>query len=403
MARDANNGYPDRFWEYESQRESEEDLPELDGDSIRQAVVGGTDWTTETIIGQIMKGNIQLSPEFQRRDAWRGPRKSKFIESVILGLPIPQIVLAESKSQRGSYIVLDGKQRLLSLCQFAAEPEGDAFEQLTLERLEIRHDLNGMTLSKMKKDLARADDVAAFENQPIRTVVIKNWPSESFLYHVFLRLNTNSVALSPQELRQALHPGPFVQFVEEVSRDNATLAAILGRPGPDFRMRDAELLVRYYAFRNFITAYRGTLKAFLDQSCQVLNEEWDDRKAGLEAQLSDFDRIHADASVVFGENLYRKWSEDGFESRFNRAIFDIVMFAFEDVDRARTLVDHADVVVDTFKTLCSQDADFLASIEKTTKSLKATADRYGTWAQALNRAVGLDLPVLKLIGKQLTF
>ncbi|MGN6930399.1 DUF262 domain-containing protein, partial [Neisseria sp. P0015.S010] len=76
------------------------------------------DWTTETIIRQIEKGNIILNPDFQRRDAWNKKKKSQFIESLILGLPIPQIVLAESKDQKGKYIVLDGKQRLLSLRQF---------------------------------------------------------------------------------------------------------------------------------------------------------------------------------------------------------------------------------------------------------------------------------------------
>src|SRR6478735_6597778 len=82
------------------------------------AVVSGTDWTTETIVSQLKRGNIQLNPRFQRRDAWKLDRKSRFIESLIVGLPIPQIVLAESKSERGKFIVLDGKQRLLSIVQY---------------------------------------------------------------------------------------------------------------------------------------------------------------------------------------------------------------------------------------------------------------------------------------------
>jgi hypothetical protein len=82
------------------------------------AVVSGTDWTTETIVSQLERKNIQLNPRFQRRDAWKRDRKSRFIESLIVGLPIPQIVLAESKHERGKFIVLDGKQRLLSILQF---------------------------------------------------------------------------------------------------------------------------------------------------------------------------------------------------------------------------------------------------------------------------------------------
>src|ERR1700730_10854943 len=99
--------------------ESEEDLQSLDPSILGRAVVSSTDWTAETIIGQLAKHNISLDPIFQRRDAWTLPRKSKFIESIILGLPIPQIVLAEAEDKKGSFVVIDGKQRLLSLQQFA--------------------------------------------------------------------------------------------------------------------------------------------------------------------------------------------------------------------------------------------------------------------------------------------
>lgn len=215
------------FIEDESQLESDEDISALNQSSFSSAVLSGNDWTTETLLNQINKGNILLNPSFQRRDAWDKKRKSKFIESLILGLPIPQVVLAESKERRGSYIVLDGKQRLLSIRQFAAETNDADYEQLKLTGLEIRSDLIGRSLVDFKDDLALFDDLSAFENQPIRTIVIKNWPNEDFLYHVFLRLNTGSVSLSPQELRQALHPGPFVTFLDKESSASEALKQIL--------------------------------------------------------------------------------------------------------------------------------------------------------------------------------
>ena len=112
---------PDDFVEVPDQTETVEDIDGLDQRTVSQAVVSGADWTTETVISQINKGNIQLNPRFQRRDAWESDRKSRFIESLIIGLPLPQLVLAEAKNKRGSYIVIDGKQRLLSIRQFAAE------------------------------------------------------------------------------------------------------------------------------------------------------------------------------------------------------------------------------------------------------------------------------------------
>ncbi len=82
-------------------QESEEDILAFDKDSLSDAVLWGTDWTTETVISQLKKKNIELSPSFQRRDAWGEDRKSGFIESIILGLPIPQIILAERKDKKG--------------------------------------------------------------------------------------------------------------------------------------------------------------------------------------------------------------------------------------------------------------------------------------------------------------
>jgi hypothetical protein len=87
--------------------------------------------------------------------------------------------------------------------------------------------------------------------------VIRNWPDEKFLYQVFLRLNTGSVPLSPQELRQALHPGPFSSFVDSFSGSSIEIRYILGLSAPDFRMRDAELVIRYFAFRIIYAIIRG--------------------------------------------------------------------------------------------------------------------------------------------------
>jgi uncharacterized protein with ParB-like and HNH nuclease domain len=200
----------DLFSEYEDQKENEEDISAVWTQKINEAVISGSDWTTETILRQIEKGNIKLDPDFQRRIAWNNKRKSKFIESLILGFPIPQIVLAQASNDKGKYIVLDGKQRLTSIRSFVANSDDPDYQQIKLSGLEIRNDLNGKTYFDLNNTPEHDNDLSNFENQTIRTVVIKNWPDESFLYHVFLRLNTGSVQLSPQELRQALHPGKFI-------------------------------------------------------------------------------------------------------------------------------------------------------------------------------------------------
>lgn len=389
------------FKEDEEQLETDEDIGTLDQRSFSSAVVSGNDWTTETLLNQINKGNILLNPEFQRRDAWDKKRKSKFIESLILGLPIPQVVLAESKERRGSYIVLDGKQRLLSIRQFFAESDDEVYEQLRLTGLEIRDDLNRKSLQDLRGDLDLFDDLSAFENQPIRTVVIKNWPNEDFLYHVFLRLNTGSVPLSPQELRQALHPGPFVSFLDRSSSNSAALQDILKLRKPDFRMRDAELLLRYFSFKNFLTEYSGTLKKFLDNACENLNKNWEDKEELIESQLESFEVSHTFIKSIFSGNQYRKWNGKTYESRFNRAVFDVLMLSFDNEEIRVLSEGRKEEIEAAYKKLCEQNSEFMTSIESTTKSLSATQIRISAWFEVLNDLLGANLHVPRLIDNRI--
>ncbi|MGB5854621.1 MAG: DUF262 domain-containing protein [Oceanisphaera sp.] len=385
------------FIEDEAQLENDDDVGYLDQSNFSTAVVSGNDWTAETIINQINKGNIQLNPDFQRRDAWDKKRKSRFIESLILGLPVPQVVLAESKERRGKYIVLDGKQRLLTIRQFAATEDDADYDQLKLTSLDIRNDLKGKTLDDLKDDLNLFEELSAFENQPIRTVVIKNWPSEDFLYHVFLRLNTGSVPLSPQELRQALHPGGFVKYLDKTSSESAALKEILNLKKPDFRMRDSELLLRYLSLNNYLGQYTGNLKKFLDETCSKLNSEWNKLSQEIESQVVEFELAHEAVKSIFNKNCYRKWTGGSYENRFNRAIYDIMTLSFSDKDVRQLAAGKEKLVENAFKELCSTNVDFKTSIETTTKSLGATHTRLSVWFKKLNDTIDCNLPVPKLI------
>lgn len=376
--------------------ESEEDLEGISKARIRSAMTTGSDWTTETILSQIDKGNIFLNPDFQRRDAWTPKRKSKFIESIILGFPIPQLVLAEMMDVRGRFLILDGKQRLLSLRQFAAKDDDKVYEQLKLRNLEVRNDLNGKSLDDFKSSLELADDLAAFENQTIRTIVIRNWPNDNFLYHVFLRLNTGTVPLSPQELRQALLPGPFVKFVDLKSRESKALRQILKRKKPDFRMRDAELLVRYFAFSIFLPKYAGNLKQFLDKTCETLNQEWEDKEEQVKELLQEFELSHEAIVDVFGEHAYQKWTSNRYETRFNRAVFDIMHSTFRVAEIRESMVQNKEDVIRLFEDLCQEGSKFRNAIEQTTKSIGATSTRLRLWSEGVSNIIDRNIIVPKM-------
>ncbi|WP_367872929.1 DUF262 domain-containing protein [Luteolibacter sp. Populi] len=373
--------------------EDESDFGSVSQSEISHVSVTGTDWTTETVLTQLKKGNIELNPKFQRRDAWESKRKSLFIESLILGLPVPPIVLAEHKHTRGKYIVLDGKQRLLCLRQFTAEANDKDYKSFRLSGLEIRPDLDRMTFEDIERDLHLRNELTAFENQPIRTVVVRGWRSEALLFHVFVRLNRGSKPLSPQELRQALHPGPFLDFADEAATTSHAIRDILKLKGPDFRMRDVELIVRFFSFQNRIQDYRGNLKNFLDESCKEFNDLWADTSQVFVSELSSFEEAHALTKITFGKDFnYGKWVGARFEKRFNRSVFDVMIRAFMDTEFRENIEFNGGLCVDAFKNLCSTDSFFVESIERTTKSLESTRYRFSAFYQALNSAYQTDVP-----------
>ncbi|GAB3523562.1 DUF262 domain-containing protein [Arthrobacter monumenti] len=368
-----------------------------------KASIGGKDWTVETLVSQMRKGRIDLEPSFQRRNAWLAARKSKLIESIMLGFPIPQIVLAEKRSQQGHYFVLDGKQRLLALRQFFVDPDDPRdkdFIPLRLNGLEVLSELNRKDASSLE-DL-RPDLFAAIENHSIRTVVLGNWNSERLLLSLFLRLNTGSVALSPQELRQALIHGEFIKWLDAHSGDLPPLRTLLNNYHPDRRMVDAELMLRHLSFTMSPIRYRGNLKLFLDDTSRYLNNNWEEVQPKAEASLNDFAEALQAGMEIFGpEKFCRKWSgpsegstEGKFERPLNRALFDVQVYSLS-IEHVRSAARRStDQIVEAFKDACEKDEVFLRSITATTKTADAFITRHRTWARILNEALGIryDLP-----------
>lgn len=383
----------DLFDQADAAAESEDDLTSVTAASLMSAVVWGTDWTAATIVDQLRRGTISLDPAFQRRDAWRDERKSRFIESLILGLPIPQLVLAEDRKIKGRFIVIDGKQRLLSLSKFTGvglEPEQ---KPLVLTGLKIRGDLNNRTYDEIAHNRRFEDLISGFENQPIRTIVIRGWKNEEVLYTIFHRLNTGSVPLSPQELRQALHPGKFLSFAARFSEKSDALKTLLGLTRPDFRMRDVELVVRFFAFKLRLADYKGNLKGFLDDTCDALNQSWKKDEDGIREMAKEFNESIQSAMKIFARpNVFRKWDGERFEKRFNRAVFDPIVHSLSDSETRDAAVKNKERVLLRFKEICLED-DFRASIESTTKSKEAVRTRFSRWYRALGHAIGKKLTV----------
>lgn len=162
-------------------------------------------------------------------------------------------------------------------------------------------------------------------------------------------------------------------------------------------MRDTELLLRYYAFKNFLPEYSGTLKKFLDDSCKTLNKKWPENSNKIIEQLESFEQSHLFIKSVFKDNKYRKWSGSTYESRFNRAVFDILILSFDNPEVRNKAAGKESQIEDLYKALCNNNKDFMKSIESTTKSLTATQTRFSAWFNSLNNLLGSNLQAPNLI------
>jgi hypothetical protein len=241
-----------------------------------------------------------------------------------------------------------------------------------------------------------------FDNQTIRTVVVRNWKSDDFLFAVFLRLNTGNLPLSPQELRQALHPGPFVRFVNKFTATSDDFKAMLRTDKPDFRMRDVELLVRFFAFDSYLPGYTGNLKPLLDTTCEDLNLKWPTQEARIRASAKACEAGIRTTMTVFGANAFRRYSGHGYERPFNRAVYDVVMFYFKDASVRAAAEEHQAAVVDAFEKVCGVP-EFAEAITTTTKSIDAIDERLTRWGAALETALSQTLPIPSLVDGHITY
>ena len=213
----------------------------------------GADYPVDGLVKRLKQGDIDV-PTFQRQFVWPLPQASRFIESLLLGLPVPSIFLSKD-SETQKLMVIDGQQRLKSLRffydgilhgkEFRLRGVTKEFENLTYRTLE-------------DEDRRRLDDSI------LHAIIIKQEDpgnDDSSVYMVFERLNTTSTPLSPQEIRACVYHGSFNDYLAEANR-NPDWRAIFGEPSA--RQKDRELLLRFFALFYKLDSYKRPMKLFLN-------------------------------------------------------------------------------------------------------------------------------------------
>lgn len=224
------------------------------------------DFTLEGLADKWRDDELVIPP-FQRGFVWTQVQASKLIESFLVGLPVPAIFLYTERDTEKS-LVVDGQQRLRSIFYFLAGHFGEESDgRKTVFRLKGLSE-DSPYAGKTYQELEEADEPAArrLRNSVLRAFVVRQLDpaDDTSVFHIFERLNTGGTLLHNQEVRNAVCSGPFNAMLSELNGLDGW-RSILGKPRLDSRMRDIELILRFFALRHAADRYEKPMKDFMSR------------------------------------------------------------------------------------------------------------------------------------------
>lgn len=375
--------------------DNEEIVEGISGYDPTDIVVYSRDWTIETIYNQIKINNIDLNPKFQRRNAWNDHKRSNLIESIIIGYPVPEIVLAENPKQKKSFIVIDGKQRLLTIAGYIQPELYEYWDTPNLSGLKVKSNLNGVKYNDLVNEDKFGDELRQFNNSSLRCTIITNFKENDILYDIFYRLNSGSVPLSTQELRQVLNRGEFANYLISITNSIQPLHKVMKLKEPDNRLRDIEILLRCFSMILFASTYTGNLKTFLDDSMSKVNNEWTRYESAINELYGNINKAIEILKGFFGDyhKIGRKYTNGTIEKRFNRVLLEVQVFYFIHLDESIITDENRDAFITGFQKLCQDDFEFRSSIQSSTNTLENYKVRFGKFQDFLNQSLRLEINV----------
>lgn len=330
----------------------------------------GVDFDVEGIVRRMRNRDIAI-PTFQRSYVWNIAEASRFIESLLLGLPVPGIFLSADHESK-QLLVIDGQQRLKSLEYFYLErfvKGGDADSERVFRLAKVQPDYEGLTYSELEQDARRTLDNSVIH----ATVIRQESPAgdDTSLFHIFERLNTGGRRLVPQEIRTAIYQGDLIDLLSALNRFEPW-RLIFGKPS--HRLKDEELILRFFALLEDRGSYAAPMTEFLSKFAK--------RRRFLEAAEEE------SMELIFKQTILLIYEEIGARAfrigkTLNAAVFDSVMIAVADGMRkpgwsGRELLHrYNDLLTDT---------EYQAAVSKATANEKTVAKRLEIAEKYLGRA-----------------
>lgn len=369
--------------EFETPLEEEVESIEVPSEK-RKIYTEAGDPEIDSLYGKFKRGKLIVQPDFQRQFVWDAAKASRLIESALLGIPIPVMYISQEADNKE--YVIDGQQRLTSFFSFidGKFPDGTDFK---LTGLKVFTELNGKKYESLSDGLQ--DGIRYFK---VRTITFRKDSDPDLRFEIFERLNTGSVSLNDQELRNCIYRGSFNSLLTELSQE-PDFTYLMGLKKPDKRMKDIELVLRFSAFyhKTYLN-YKPPMKNFLNAEAETYRDI--SKKDALQLK-TDFNNACRIIRSMLGKNAFKRFYK-GTEKdkgcwepkRFNASLYDILMYAFAREDK-NVIYQNLDSIREALIHLMSEDQDFIESIELSTSTVQAVTKRFDIWRLALQDIIGI--------------
>lgn len=264
-----------------------------------------------------------LKPELQRYYVWEKPEASRFIESILLGLPVPSVFLANTKDDKK--LIIDGYQRIMTIYDFVKtgiwKKDGKVFKLSNTDKINKRW--RGKSFSELEEQEQRK-----IRSSTIHAIMFEQKApndNDTSLFQVFERINTGGRALLPQEIRNCVSQGRFNDLLFELNK-NTDWRTLYGKIEEDTRMRDMEFILRFFAldtdYIKFNELSNISLKKYLNEFMGSVNSQ---RVEIIEERRNKFNEVMSFIHSNIGENAFYNITagdETKIRKRFYPTIFD---------------------------------------------------------------------------------
>jgi Protein of unknown function DUF262 len=346
--------------------------------------------TIDLLLTRLREGELDLSPDFQRRsNLWTPVRKSSLIESLLLRIPIPSLYVSEDKE--GNYTVVDGLQRICAIAHFVDVAAmnralGVKLDPLRLTKLESLTEYDEKAFAELPRPLQRRIN----ETELTLHIIRASTPDE-VKFNIFSRINRGGLPLTAQEIRNAVFRGEWRSRVKQLAESERFLDATEHKIKGE-RMEDLELVLRFIAHftlePNQERPDDQNLDTFLNNTIKKRSVHWTkDQWAHTE---TSFFRALEYAPKIFGRIAFRKYSPPGMARRpINRGLFETetVVLARHSIEDLRRLCNKSDFVIERFNNIFEKDLDFQGALLYATGRGRSSNKRLKTIEKLLKEAL----------------